>query len=523
MKYRILSLVLFIAVCLVVSPSSAEERFEPNDLRNFITTEMNTWNVPGIAVLIVKNDKVIFSEGFGYRDVEKGLKVTSDTIFPIGSVSKSFTTLALGMLVDEKKLDLDQPVRNYLPTFRMYDDYLTGLITPRDMLSHRSGLPRHDLVWYSAGLTSKETTERIRYLQLSYGFRERFQYNNLMYQASGCLVEKLTGKTWEEFVKERIFVPLGMESSNFSIEELQKYPDYAFPYSMDIDSVEKFPERLSDIDVRRIPFLRMTANGPAGSINSNLKDMAKWVRFHLAEGKVDGKQIIAGETLLQMHSPQMVIPFDSVFKFLLYDETPTISYGLGWFILPYRGHYMVNHGGNVPGATALVSFIPKEEIGVVVLTNMTGTSLTYAVTFGILDRLLGLKPIDWSQRFITMERENWRKKNEAEAEKQHQKNTHPSHPLVDYIGHYMHPAYGEIIIGKEDGRLSVEFRERTVPIDHYQYDTFRISDEDPDHLLVYFDVRNVTFLLNKDGDVDRLTLPLQTGVDDIVFEKVDSK
>jgi len=145
------------------------------------------------------------------------------------------------------------------------------------------------------------------------------------------------------------------------------------------------------------------------------------------------------------------------------------------------------------------------------------------MTFNILDRLLGLKPIDWSQRFITMERENWRKKNEAEAEKQHQKNTHPSHPLVDYIGHYMHPAYGEIIIGKEDGRLSVEFRERTVPIDHYQYDTFRISDEDPDHLLVYNEVKNVTFLLNKNGDVDRLTLPLQTGVDDIVFEKVDSK
>jgi len=527
MKLKALSLVLFITLCLVGSASMAEGKFEPNDLRNFIETEMKNWNVPAVAVLIVKNDKVIFSEGFGYRDLEKKLKVTSNTIFPIGSVSKSFTVLALGMLADEKKLDFDQPVRNYLPTFRMYDDYLTGHITPRDMLSHRTGLPRHDLVWYNAGLTGEETTKRIRYLQLSYGFRERFQYNNLMYQASGCLVEELTGRTWEEFVEERIFMPLGMESSNFSIEELQKYPDYALPYSMNMNSVRKFPEKLSDIDIKRIPFFKMTANGPAGSINSNLKDMAKWVRFHLAEGKVDGKQIIARETLLQMHAPQMVIPFDSELKFLFYDETPTISYGLAWVILPYRGHYMVHHGGNVPGFTSLVSFIPKEKIGVVVLTNMTGTSFTYVTTFNIFDRLLGLKPIDWSERFMTTERENWENKNEAEAEaeaeKQHQKNTHPSHPLVHYVGHYTHPAYGQIIIGKEDEQLNIEFRERTVPIDHYHYDTFRISDEDPDHLLVHFGVRNVTFLLNKNGDIDRLTLPLQAGVDDIVFQKVTSK
>lgn len=294
---------------------------------------------------------------------------------------------------------------------------------------------------------------------------------------------------------------------------------------MNVNSEKKFPEKLSDIDIKRIPFFEMTANGPAGSINSNLKDMAKWVRFHLAEGKVDGKQIIARETLLQMHAPQMVIPFDSVFKFLISDETPTISYGLGWFIQPYRGHYMVHHGGNVPGFSAVVSFIPKEKIGIVVLTNMTGTSLTYTITFNIFDRLLGLTPIDWSKRLMMRERENSEKKKEAEAEdeKQQQKNTRPSHSLVDYAGHYRHPAYGEIIIGKEGERLNIEFRERTVPVEHYHYDTFRISDEDPNHLLVHYEVKNVTFLLNKNGDVDRLTLPLQTGVDDIVFEKVASK
>jgi len=346
-----------------------------------------------------------------------------------------------------------------------------------------------------------------------------------MYQACGYLVRKLSGRTWEEFVERRIFMLLGMESSNFSIEELQKYPDYALPYFMDINSVEKFPEKLSDIDIKRIPFLEMTANGPAGSINSNLKDMAEWVRLHLAEGEVDGNQIIARETLLQMHAPQMVIPLDTVFKFLISDETPTISYGLGWFILPYRGHYMVNHGGNVNGFSALVSFIPEDKIGIVVLTNMNGTSLTYTMTFNIFDRLLGLKPIDWSKRFMRKERENWEKKKEAEAgaEKQQRKNTRPSHPLVDYAGHYMHPAYGEIIIGKEGERLNIKFRDRTVPMEHYHYDTFRIYDEDPVHLLGKFDGINVTFLLNKNGDIDRLSIPLQAGVDDIVFHKVASK
>ena len=535
MKRKVLSLVLFITLCFVCTPSIAEDKFNPDDLRNFIKTEMKYRNVPAVAVLIVKNDLVIFSEGFGYRNVEKKLKVTPDTIFGIASVSKTFAALALGMLADDKKLDLDQPVRNYLPTFRMSDDYLTGHVTPRDMLSHRTGLPRHDLVWYDAGLTGEETTRRIRYLQPSYGLRERFQYNNLMYQASGCLMRKLSGKTWEEFVKTRIFMPLGMKSSNFSIEELKKYPDYAFPYSlnpdfalpysMHIDSVKKFPEKLSDLDIKRIPFFKMTANGPAGAINSNLKDMAKWVRFHLAEGKVGSKQLIARETLLQMHSPQMVIPLDSVFKFLIYDETPTINYGLGWFILPYRGHYMVNHGGNVPGFTSLVSFMPKEKIGIVLLTNLTGTSLTYVLTFNIFDRLLGLEPIDWSKRLMKGERENWEKGKKAvvEAAKQQRKNTRPSHSLVDYAGHYSHPAYGTIIIGKEGKRLNIKFRGRTASMDHYQYDTFRVSDEDPDHLFVYNDVRNVTFLMNKNGDIDRLALPIQAGVDDIVFEKIAGK
>ena len=182
MKRKALLLVFFITLFFVVSPSIADDKFEPKDLRNFIKAEMKHRNVPAVAVLIVKNDKVIFSEGFGYRNVEKKLKVTPDTIFGIASVSKTFAALAVGLLADDKKLDLDQPVRNYLPTFRMSDDYLTGHITPRDMLSHRTGLPRHDLVWYNAGLTGEETTRRIRYLQPSCGLRERFQYNNLMFQ-----------------------------------------------------------------------------------------------------------------------------------------------------------------------------------------------------------------------------------------------------------------------------------------------------------------------------------------------------
>jgi len=186
---------------------------------------------------------------------------------------------------------------------------------------------------------------------------------------------------------------------------------------------------------------------------------------------------------------------------------------------------MVNHGGNVNGFSALVSFIPEDKIGIVVLTNMNGTSLTYTITFNIFDRLLGLEPIDWSKRLMRKEREGWEKKKEAEAEaeKQQRKNTRPSHPLVDYAGHYRHPAYGEIIIGEEGERLNITFRERTVPMEHYHYDTFRISDEDPDHLLVYNEVKNVTFLLNKNGDIDRLALSLQTGVDDIVFQKVARK
>lgn len=473
--------------------------------REFVAEQMDVWKVPGVAIAVVKDGEVVLAEGFGLRDVEGGLPVTADTVFAIGSASKAFTTMSMGVLVDDGLLAWDNPVRDYLPTFRLSDPFATERMTLRDLVTHRSGLPRHDLMWYNNPLSRPELFDRLRHLEPNKDFRTYFQYQNLMYMTAGYLVGKVAGSSWEQVVEERIFQPLEMGCSDFSVEDMQRGANFALPYE------EKKGE------VRRIPFRNIDAIGPAGSINSNLVDMANWVLLHVSDGQFKGRQVISAGNLSQMHTPQMVIQgmpgLDLIMKG---KEIGLPSYGMGWFINAYRGHKLIHHGGNIDGFSSLVSFIPDEGVGAVVLTNLNSTFMTYVVTFDLYDRLLGLGLVDWGPRlkgeFDTLLAAADKAKEKSETDRR--PDAPPSHPLADYAGNYEHPAYGPFGVTLEGDHLVAHYNQFDLPMAHYHYDIFDVKFELEDMEL------KASFATDVQGRIASVSLPMEGNVKDVVFARV---
>lgn len=478
---------------------SAERLRALQKIRVFADSMRKVWKVPGLALAIVMNGEVIMSEGFGHRNVKEQLPVTSNTLFAIGSSSKAFTAMCVGILADEGKVDWDKPLRNYLPTFKLHDDFASARMTPRDLVTHRSGLPRHDLLWYGAAFTRKEMFDRLQYLEPSKDFRTDYQYQNLMFMTAGYLVEQINGGTWEDFVRSRIFKPLGMMSSNFSVHESQKAVDFALPY-----------QEKKDI-VTPIPFRDITEIGPAGSINSNLADMSKWVLLNLSKGKAGATQVLSEAGLTQMHTPYMAIA-----QPLKYTELSHASYGLGWFIRSYRGHAQVSHGGNIDGFSALVSLFPQDNFGAVILTNLNGNPLPGLVNNYVSDVLLNLEPVDWNAR-VKAERDKATeeaKKKETEEALNRKPGTKPSHALADYAGEYEHAGYGVLKVSSDGKALKGSFNAFTIAMEHWHYDVFRgtlLEDEEEKMLL--------SFMSNEKGDLDRVSVPLEPAVQPIIFTR----
>ena len=409
--------------------------------------------------------------------------------------------------MDEGKLDWDKHVRDYLPTFKLQDEVATAQMTPRDLLCHRSGLPRHDFAWLGSALSRKELFDRMRYLEPRADFRSIFQYNNFMFLTAGYLAGEVTGSTWEAVVRTRIFEPLGMKDSDFSVEDSRKKPDLALPYGEKDDKVVE------------LPFRNLDAMGPAGSINSNVLDMAQWVLLNLNKGKAGDKQVISEASLAEIHSPQMVVQ-EGVFRILeKFPEMFTTSYGLGWFITNYRGHTWIHHGGNIDGFTAFVTFFPRDDIGVVVLSNMNGTSVPEIIALNIYDRLLGLDQVPWSGRYMEIRDKSkaQAEKRKAEVDKDRKTGTRPSHPLEDYVGDYVHPAYGTLTVLKDGDGLRATRCGMTFAATHYHYDVFDLASEETGLKL------KASFALDLKGNVASVSIPFAPGVKDIVFTRTPAK
>lgn len=464
---------------------------------NLVEKALTDFDVPGAAVAVVVDSEVVVARGFGHRSVAEESPVTPNTLFAIGSSTKAFTTAVLGTLVDEGLVAWDDPVIEHMPDFRLVDRHATHELTVRDLVTHRSGLPRHDLAWYNSPASRAELVERLEFLEPFADLRQRFHYQNLMYLTAGVLVEQLSESSWEVAVRRRLLEPLGMRSANFSVVSMAASENHALPY------------RYADGELEQIPFRDITTIGPAGSINASLNDMTRWLRLQLSDGEVDGQRLLSRATLKEMHTPQMTLGM-----YPDRQERLLMSYGLGWFLEAYRGHYMVHHGGNIDGFSALVAFLPFDGVGVVVLTNANGSPLPTLLTRHVFDRVLALEPIDWlgeaKQRLDTA-REAASEAEERQRGEQIQ-GTEPSHPLAAYVGTYRAPGYGVAEVRLADTQLSITYNRITTPLEHWHYDVFvgAKGAEDPT-----FEGFRFRFEMNLEGQIERLVAALEPEVEPI--------
>lgn len=477
----------------------------------FMATIMQKWHVPGMAVAVVQNDAVIYQQGFGLRDVEKNLPVTPETVFAIGSSTKAFTAMLVGMLVDDGLLDWHKPIRYYMPDFELMDKFATERMTAIDLLTHRSGLPRHDLAWYRSSRTRKELVDRLKYFEPSKDFRALMQYQNLMYMTAGYLVEVITGKTWETNIQERIFNPLGMTASNTSVTASQKGDNFSLPH-----------RKQEDEDLRWIPFANIDTIGPAGSINSNAVDMVNWLRINLNHGKLGDQQVVSEDVIDEMQSGQMPLVKQAM-MFPVMDTHPEVgqaSYGMGWFIQNYRGTKWVHHGGAIDGFIASVSMLPQKNIGVVCLSNLGGKHVPIAVCCNVFDRLLEKEPIDWDtmlEEFTNKALGQVKEVNKKLAESRHP-DTQPSHAdLSAYTGEYEHPGYGIFTVSLDNGVLKGRYNALEFDVEHLHYDVFTLA---VDSMPVKMPISFITAI---DGSIAELRVQFEAAVKPQTFTRVPVK
>jgi CubicO group peptidase (beta-lactamase class C family) len=456
---------------------------------------LKEWNTPGAGVGIVIKDQLVFAKGYGYRDYEKKTPVTPATLYQIASNTKLFTTIAAGLLVEEGKLDWDKPIRQFVPSIKFYDQDLDNTVTIRDMLSHRTGISRHDMIWYRSDLSRKELFDRVKYLEPSQPIRQGQLYNNMMYVAAGYAIELLSGKTWEDFLRERVFAPLEMKSTMFSIEEMTKQADCFVPYN----------ERRDTTILYRIPYYEEAAGvGPAGSIISNINDMSKWLIALMNNGKYNGKQVIPPAVLQASLAPAIALPNRGL-ETRGWGELLNPAYGMGRWFASYRGHYLAYHGGDLDGIHSQVSCMPYDGIGVIVFVIGDQSAPLYnIITYNLYERMLGLDQTPWSERRLKDRAEGRKADREArqKAGGERVANTSPSHPLADLAGEYEHPAYGTIRITLKDTALQFDFHKIILPLRHYHYDRFDTPNDEQ------FGVWSVNFTTNPQGDVSEVRMSL---------------
>ena len=471
------ALCLTVAVALTSSivvaqqQDSVEARLKGFD--SYMDQLMKDWNAPGIGIGIVMGDKLVFAKGYGFRDYGKKLPYTPTTTQPIASNSKLFTAVAVGLLVEEGKLRWDEPIKQFVPSIRFYNDELDRSVTIRDMLSHRTGVTRHDSIWYKSTFTRRELWDRLRYLEPTAPLRTKFLYNNLMFTAAGQVIEELSGQTWEQFVQKRIFDPLNMSRSTLTIEDNIKGPEPAVPYSERRDSNELYRQPYYTAEV---------AIAPAGAINSNVQDLSRWVIALLNKGKVEGKQVIPEAVLRETMAPSLSLP-NSALESRGWGENLNSYYGMGRTISSYRGHLLAVHGGDLPGFHSQISIMPNDNIGVIVLVIGDHVAPMYnGLTYNIYERLLGLSLTPWSERLnqVRLKNKAAATKARAGADVGRVPGTKPSHPLDDYVGEFVHPAYGVVTVARGDKELTFDFHGIKMPLSHFHYDRFDTPDDEED-------------------------------------------
>jgi CubicO group peptidase (beta-lactamase class C family) len=489
-----------LTICLPIVTSVSERAYaQEKPLQGFdeyVAKSMREWEVPGVAVAVVKDARIVFAKGYGVRKLGESTPVTEHTLFAIASCSKAFTAAALAMLVDEGKIKWDDPVTKHLPAFAIDDPYVTHELTVRDLICHRSGLERHDWVWLGSAISREEVLRRLHHARPSWSLRSRYGYQNMLYVVAGQIIPAVTGQSWDEFVKLRFFLPLGMTRSNTSIKASRGAEDTATPHL-------KILERVTSVT-----YMNVDQIGPAGSINSCAADLAQWLRLQLGSGNYNGRRLLTTGAIQEMRTPQTVVRREGLMAQLT-PEAHFVAYGLGWALRDYRGRLICQHGGALRGMRSEVALVPEEKLGVVVLTNLSPDLLQEAFAQRIIDAYLGAPARDWSAEFLAIQKglEQERKNKEAKEEKQRTAGTNPSLSLDRYAGVYQSDLYGELKVTQENSRLVLYFGpDYSADLEHWQHDTFRATDRLDKHKMV------VSFTLGTAGKVAEIKLPDLEGI-----------
>lgn len=472
-------LVALLAVgCLPGSASAQQNEF----LDSILQEALKSFQVPGLAVVVVHKDQVIYLKGAGVRKIGTADPVTPETIFALASVTKAFTATALGILVDEGKTDWDDPVRKHLPWFRLADPLADRDVTLRDLLCHRTGLVRNDLLWYRAGWDVEETVRRMAFLEPRYSFRSSFRYNNLGYLAAGLAIASAAKMPWHEWVQKRIFDPLEMKQSFFTVSQAARTGHAATPHTRrGKDQLEAIPWYPDDNQIRA-----------SGSIKSTVRDLIPYLRMQLAGGVCGSTRVISSRSLAETHRPQIVTSIES--DRVQQAGTTQASYALGWHVSDYRGHLLVEHGGSNDGFRSLVLLFPKNKLGLALLTNIDESLVLHALGNTLADHFLGLPNKEW----LAYYHKSRRMGTSTSSLPVRVKGTKPSLELSGYAGVYAEPAYGSVSVTFKDGKLRLAWSSFDLELDHYHYDTFVVFSPGRLH------EETATFSLGADGKVSSL-------------------
>lgn len=505
-----LSIEALIAALFLMAPAArAQPAANPSEaaraLAGFdkhVEETLKLWNVPGVAVSVVKDGKVVLARGYGVRSAETRLPMTEDTLFSIASMTKAFTSFSVGLLVDEGKLSFDKPVASFLPGFSMHDPATTAQVTLRDIMSHRTGLPRHDWVWHrNEGLSRAGLLERLPHLLPAAPIRTSWKYNNFLYSIPALSVEHVTGQPLEEFAAKRVFEPLGMFRTTFSVEKVFSDPNR-------ITGSAGSTGKLFNIPLVRNGIL----GAPSGGIYSTAKDLARWMLVQTGTAP-PALKIIRPATLAETQRSQMMMGLAPT-----HPEIIPGGYGMGWFNYTYRGTPMIVHGGNQAGLTTQMAIFPEHRLGITVLANQGSSGLPEALIRTIADRLIDLSPIEWAamglQRKLASEAAN--RAAGATAEAVRAKDTKPSAPLSAYAGSYFHPGYGRIVIENENGALSGKFNIDSSPLEHWHYEVFRGTSRDGEN---FWSGNRIQFQRDERGRIVAASMSLEAEVAPISFAR----
>lgn len=423
---------------------------------------LSDWKAAGFAVAVVEKNKVIYAKGYGVKDIKTKDPVNENTLFAIGSCTKAFTSTLVGMLAAEGKLSYDEPVRRYLPSLEFYNHEMNNLITLRDMMSHKTGLPRHDLSWYLNQSENRDSLiQRIKHMEPTYRPKEKYQYNNFMFLAQGVVVEKLTGKSWEQNMRDKLFKPLGMARSNMPYSAVKNDMNLATPH-----------EYKNDSTLQIVPHYNIAGMGPAGAVYSSVSEMAHWVQAWIYGGKYNGAEVMPPLHFKEAMSAQSVsgpgVPD------MMHPDISGANYGFGWGLSTYRGHYRVEHGGAIDGFIASTCFFPTDSIGIIVLSNQGLRQIPTIVRNLVADRMLKLPKADWNKEQLEARDKANKAAKEAKEKVGSTRNIHAkmSHPLAAYEGIYHHPGYGNMHVFLKNDSLFLGTAKQTMWLGHWHYDFF---------------------------------------------------